>query len=431
LADLAAQVPRAITDGPFGSNLKTEHYTDTGPRVIRLQNIGDAAFLDARAHISDEHFQLLRAHEARGGDIVVASLGDELPRAALVPDALGPAIVKADCPRIRPGDVNAQYLMYALNSPPVREQATYAIHGVGRQRLKLASLKKLLIPVAPRNEQDGIVAVLDAHLARAAQARSHFAQALDRLTDYREAVLGATLGGQLSTLTESTSQSLAAAPRVALGELATIQSGFRTKTSSDAGGPKILRITDIQGGAVDWTGVPRCVDSPDEPENYALRPGDLVFARIGFTTGKSCLITDDVPDGAVYASYLVRVRFKDPVDPDFVALFFQSSIYWEYVRAQRRGIDRPTLNGKVLARLPVPVPPMSAQRDAVEHARRHLAAVEALRTRVVTQSARVDALRRSLLATAFTGGLDVRSSAYGIQIEAPVSNDARPVLAGG
>jgi type I restriction enzyme, S subunit len=72
---LAADDSRAITDGPFGSNLKTAHYTDVGPRVIRLQNIGDAVFRDERAHISQEHFSRLRHHEVREGDVVVALLG--------------------------------------------------------------------------------------------------------------------------------------------------------------------------------------------------------------------------------------------------------------------------------------------------------------------------------------------------------------------
>src|SRR5688572_27950736 len=44
VAELAAKEKNSITDGPFGSNLKTEHYKETGPRVIRLQNIGDGEF---------------------------------------------------------------------------------------------------------------------------------------------------------------------------------------------------------------------------------------------------------------------------------------------------------------------------------------------------------------------------------------------------
>src|SRR5262245_6005410 len=74
----------SITDGPFGSNLKTEHYTESGPRVIRLQNIGDGKFIDEQAHISESHFRKLVKHEVRTGDIVVAMLGETLPRACMI-----------------------------------------------------------------------------------------------------------------------------------------------------------------------------------------------------------------------------------------------------------------------------------------------------------------------------------------------------------
>ena len=90
LNDLQADEPRAITDGPFGSNLASRHYTESGPRVVRLQNIGDGRFIDERAHISEEHFESLRAHEVLPGDLLVASLGEVLPRACLAPATLGP-----------------------------------------------------------------------------------------------------------------------------------------------------------------------------------------------------------------------------------------------------------------------------------------------------------------------------------------------------
>jgi len=49
----------SITDGPFASNLKSDYNTESGPRVIRLKNIGDGIFIDARAHISQTHFERL------------------------------------------------------------------------------------------------------------------------------------------------------------------------------------------------------------------------------------------------------------------------------------------------------------------------------------------------------------------------------------
>ena len=101
VGQLAAPEPNAITDGPFGSNLKTSHYTSKGPRVIRLQNIGNGRFQDADAHISQEHYEKLLKHSVKAGDLIVAALGTELPRACLVPPHILPAIVKADCIRFR------------------------------------------------------------------------------------------------------------------------------------------------------------------------------------------------------------------------------------------------------------------------------------------------------------------------------------------
>ena len=198
VADLAAAEPRAITDGPFGSNLKSSHYTDEGPRVIRLQNVGEGEFIAADAHIADEHFEALRDHEARGGDIVLGSLGEELPRACLVPAWLGPAIVKADCPRFRPHpSLNAAYLMLALNSPPVRAQAAQVVHGVGRQRLKLAELKKLKLPLPPRAEQDRIVERVQGMFSEMTSGVRYVERALAALPAHRSALRTAACTGRL------------------------------------------------------------------------------------------------------------------------------------------------------------------------------------------------------------------------------------------
>jgi type I restriction enzyme S subunit len=67
--DLRSASPNSITDGPFGSNLKTSHYTSSGPVVVRLGNIGSCQFIDNdRAHISSKHFASLKKHHVFGGD---------------------------------------------------------------------------------------------------------------------------------------------------------------------------------------------------------------------------------------------------------------------------------------------------------------------------------------------------------------------------
>jgi len=128
---------------------------------------------------------------------VMASLGEAPPRACVVPEWLGPAIVKADCPRMRVApEVNTEFLVACLNSRPVRRQAEGLIHGMGRQRLKLADAKKLKVPKAPKDEQDALVARLrELQDARASleRARDH---ALERSQAVRRAVLRDALTGR-------------------------------------------------------------------------------------------------------------------------------------------------------------------------------------------------------------------------------------------
>jgi type I restriction enzyme S subunit len=187
-----------LTDGPFGSNLKTSHYTDSGPRVVRLQNIADGVFRDEEAHIDPLHFERLRKHEVLPGDIVAASLGDDAPRACLVPGWLGPAIVKADCIRIRPAaEVDASFLMWMLNSPQVREQAAGLIKGIGRPRLGLGNMKRLSIPVPSPGEQQHIVAEIERRLSLADALSAEVGRAQHRSPVLRRALLERAFTGRL------------------------------------------------------------------------------------------------------------------------------------------------------------------------------------------------------------------------------------------
>ena len=159
---IALNEKSSITDGPFGSNLKSEHYTSDGPRVIRLENMGDGVFVDKSTHISEDHFNKLRKHEVITGDVVIAILGDPIPRAVLMPD-IGPAIVKADCVRVRPdlGCCAPSYLRHALNSDVSRRQAKLKVHGVGRPRFNLGELKIISVPMPTLEEQAEIAQQLD------------------------------------------------------------------------------------------------------------------------------------------------------------------------------------------------------------------------------------------------------------------------------
>ncbi|TAE34712.1 MAG: hypothetical protein EAZ91_00235 [Cytophagales bacterium] len=84
-------------------------------------------------------------------------------------------------------------------------------------------------------------------------------------------------------------------------------------SAQTSGKNRFLRISDIQGGKVNWNTVPYC-DCDDE-KTYVLQKDDILVARTGGTTGKSFKI--DLPEpGAVFAGYLIRLRTKSSVNVD-------------------------------------------------------------------------------------------------------------------
>jgi len=203
---LAAPEPNSITDGPFGSNLKTEHYTNSGPRVIRLQNIGDGVFVDEEAHISGTHFVRLQKHRVFTGDLVIAAFGENPPRACIIPPALGPAIVKADCIRFKPHrDVAAKYMNAALNSDPIRRRTKAMVHGVGRPRLNLGEIKSIVLPVPPRAEQHRVAGETEQRLSVIDELGSVISTEFQRAIRLRQSILRRAFDDEFSTssLTEA------------------------------------------------------------------------------------------------------------------------------------------------------------------------------------------------------------------------------------
>jgi len=167
------------SDGPFGSKIKREHYSSTGARVIRLNNIDVNRFNGAdKVFLAMDYFvSSLRGYEVMPGDVIVAGLGDEgIPagRSCTVPDHLGLAVNKADCFCLRPrADVLPRFLAFFLNSPRGLAQSAAFSQGTTRKRLNLGSIKRMSVPVPPLTTQRHVVGELDALLWTLERVASH------------------------------------------------------------------------------------------------------------------------------------------------------------------------------------------------------------------------------------------------------------------
>lgn len=133
-----------------------------------------------------------------------------------------------------------------------------------------------------------------------------------------------------------------------------------SESAKYSGNYKLLRITDIQEGQVDWGKVPFTDFDVKKADQYLLSVGDILFARTGATVGKSYLAVT-VPNNAIYASYLIRVRYSNLMCSQYVKFFFESGYYWEQISDSSVGVGQPNVNGTSLGKLKIPIPPATEQ----------------------------------------------------------------------
>lgn len=195
------RVIESIVDGPFGSSLTSAHYSDKGARVIRLGNIGVNEFRGGdSAFIPLDYAAELEVHAVERGDVVVAGLGDDrmpLGRAAVVPD-LGPAIVKADCYRLRPNSqISAAYLAWVLSAPQTRSQIMLLARGSTRARLNTKVVQQVEIPLPNREVQDDLVGQSEAESAKIDVLIAEAGRFIELARERRAALITAAVMGQI------------------------------------------------------------------------------------------------------------------------------------------------------------------------------------------------------------------------------------------
>lgn len=258
----------------------------------------------------------------------------------------GPAWVNnhAHVLRARPM-VERKFLNYYLNHCDYRGFA----NGTTRLKLTQAAMRQIPVPVPLIAEQRHIVDLLEDHLSRLDAAGRGLATALAR----SEALLTAGLWDATHGLHEGAAVELQSIAEVRLGR----QRSPKNHTASG---------------------------SPAE-------------------VGKSVMYRGE-PADVCFQNTLLRVRCHS-ADPEFVQKYLLAEARVGQFMPEARGVGINHLGRARLASLQVDLPSIEAQREAVARCRRLVDEVSRLKSALNAQVARSSGLRRSLLASAFSGRL--------------------------
>ncbi|TFV51813.1 restriction endonuclease subunit S [Blastococcus sp. TF02A_35] len=369
-------------------------------RLTQLADVGTARFRDRSDRwMRPDQVAAVRGTLLKPGDVLIARMPDPIGRACLFPSGMPyEAVTAVDVAilRIARLDIDPAYVMWGINSPGFHARVVAQQSGTTRKRISRKKLAALTLPVPPLPEQQRIVELLEDHLSR-----------LDAARDYVAAVGARTAALAASALAAALSRSSARTVQLAEVLSQPIANG-RSVPSHHEGFP-VLRLTALKSGRVDLGQRKSGAWTAEEAAPFLVRQGDFMVARgngsIRLVGGGG--LVPAVPEPVAFPDTMMRVRIDETLmSAEFLSLVWNSPIVRRQIESQARttaGIYK--VNQKQLAAIQLPLPSIGDQQSIIRSVGVLTEGAVRLEAAAWTAAAREAALRRALLAAAFSGRL--------------------------
>ncbi len=281
------------------------------------------------------------------------------------------------------GKINSKFLYYFLKSVKIKRLG-YARH----YRL----LKEKLIPIPPSEEQKQIVKILN----EAFNSISKSKEAAEKNLENAKELFESYLEGVFSNPRESWEEKK-------LGEIANVEYGFTCKAKS-RGDFRYVRITDTGKDGLLTQNNKVYLDKSKEMEKFVLSDKDLVMARTGATFAEVLFYKNREP--SVFASYLIRIKFKKEILNKLYWYFSKSRNYWNQANYLSSGAAQPHFNGGALKEVVFNYPKsITKQKTIVSKLDALSKEIKELEVIYSQKVKNLDELKKSILQKAFSGEL--------------------------
>ncbi len=148
-----------LTDGTH----KTPQYSDNGYIFLSSKNVttGKIDWENVMYIPKSLHEELYNRLVPKQGDILLAKNGTTGVAAIVDKDVVFDIYVSLALIRVADGLINSQYILNVIGSSCIQEYFNKSLKGIGVPNLHLEHIRRTLIPIPPRTEQQKIVNIIE------------------------------------------------------------------------------------------------------------------------------------------------------------------------------------------------------------------------------------------------------------------------------
>lgn len=283
-----------------------------------------------------------------------------------------------------------EYLFYCFLSK--KEELVAQAVGGAQPNISQIKIRNTKIPIPPLPEQQHIVAILDEAFAAITKAKANAEQNLKNSKELFESYLQ----GVFENKGEGWEEKM-------LGEIADVEYGYTDK-STEEGDYRYIRITDIDKNGELIIEDKKYIKHSKEAEGFLIQDNDLLMARTGATFAKVLLFNGDEP--SVFASYLIRIKFKEKIENSLYWYFTKTKYYWEQANSLQSGAAQPHFNGAAVKQVIFSYPKSTVEQKVLIEKFATLS-IETKKLEAIYQQKinDLEELKKSVLQKAFSGEL--------------------------
>jgi type I restriction enzyme S subunit len=349
----------SIVDGPFGSNLKTSDYVESGVPVLQGKNVTNDRFLwsDVR-YITVEKAKDLSRSSVRVGEILMVKIGS-VGYSAIVDNlnnfdfAIIPAnLLKID---IDGSKADTKYVHHYMTSPEGKRRIIDEASSTAQPALSLGTMKKFKLPIPPLPEQKKIASILSSvdDVIETTQKQ------IDKLQNLKKATMNELLTKGIGH-TEFKDSELGRIPKSwevkEIGKLGDIVTGSTPSTTNRDlydGNYMFVSPADISDGMfISKTGKKLSLAGLNKTRKIPEK--SVMVVCIGSTIGKVAISTQECASNQQINSII-------PQENDAYFVYFAMKWMAHLIKKEAGTQAVPLINKTEFSNLFVPVPPRDEQ----------------------------------------------------------------------